>query len=110
MATKMTEFEEWRVEQACKLIRRCEADLARVLSDGERRDLLMDNTHWTREQIVDAVSADRLSIRRRAFTRRSISAVTMRVSCTRVERRRLTSARRGKSAARPPRHISRATA
>lgn len=57
----MTEFEDWRVQQACKLIRNCEADLGRTLEDGERRDLLMDNTHWSREQVVDAVIAIRLN-------------------------------------------------
>jgi hypothetical protein len=57
----MTEFEEWRVEQACKLIHACESDLKRELSDGERRDLLADNTHWSWEQIVAAVAAIRLN-------------------------------------------------
>lgn len=57
----MTEFEKWRVRQACRLIANCQRDLARELSDGDRRDLLADNTHWSSDQIVDAVIAIRLN-------------------------------------------------
>lgn len=32
---------------AWHIIAECEADLERCLSDGERRDLLMDNTLWS---------------------------------------------------------------
>lgn len=57
----MTEFEEWRVEMACKLIRQCQERLKCVLDDGERRELLFLRTHWTGRQIEDVVSAIRLN-------------------------------------------------
>lgn len=37
------------------IITRCEADLKRKLSDGEKRDLLMDNTSWTSRRVWDVV-------------------------------------------------------
>lgn len=56
-----TEFEEWRVEQACKLICRDENFLKQPLTDEERRQLLRDRTHWTEAQIDNAVTAIRLN-------------------------------------------------
>lgn len=53
-------LEKSRVKTACQIIRRCENDLNRQLSDGERRDLLMDNTDWLRDQIFDTVAIIRL--------------------------------------------------
>lgn len=45
------------IAKARSIISRCETDLARTLSDGERRDLLVDNTSWGRATIVAVVSA-----------------------------------------------------
>lgn len=42
---------------AAGLIAGAQADLRRKLADGERRDLLCDNTNWTRERINAAVAA-----------------------------------------------------
>jgi hypothetical protein len=46
------------IERATRLIEACERDLNRKLSQGERRDLLADNTPWTLEYIRKVV--DRL--------------------------------------------------
>lgn len=57
--------------KARELIAKCEADLRRKLTDGQKRDLLADNTQWTSEfirrmvaelskpAIADASPADR---------------------------------------------------
>lgn len=34
------------LQQARQIITKCEAAFGRTLSDGERRDLLKDNTEW----------------------------------------------------------------
>lgn len=38
------------------LIARCEQDLKHTLANGQRRDLLMDNTDWTSDEIRDVVA------------------------------------------------------
>lgn len=38
------------------IIEACEADLARRLSSGEKRDLLMDNLNWKRDDILAAAA------------------------------------------------------
>lgn len=45
-----------KLSEARKLIDQAEATLG-TLSDGQRRDLLMDNTRWTRDEIVTLVAA-----------------------------------------------------
>lgn len=44
-----------RLNYAADLIRRCESDLKCTLMDGQRRDLLMNNTTWERSFIVRCV-------------------------------------------------------
>jgi hypothetical protein len=61
MSRPLTEFEEWRVEQACKLLNRRERDLDRQLTDTERKAELLEATHWTVKQINDAIMAIRLN-------------------------------------------------
>lgn len=41
--------------RAIAIITNCQKDLKRELSDGERRDLLKDNTYWTSEVIHEVV-------------------------------------------------------
>jgi hypothetical protein len=41
---------------ASRAVDACERDLRRVLSDGERRDLLCDNTRWSRPFINSIVA------------------------------------------------------
>jgi hypothetical protein len=57
----MTEFEEWRVQMACKIIRRDEGYLGRQTTDIERAEILHAATHWTEGQINDAITAIRLN-------------------------------------------------
>lgn len=38
------------------IIAACEQDLRRILSQGERRDLLMDNTSWSSDHIAVIVA------------------------------------------------------
>lgn len=40
---------------ATNLISACEHDLGRVLSAGEMRDLVMDNTDWRSDRVRQAV-------------------------------------------------------
>lgn len=42
-------------ERALRFVRDAQIDLRRKLSNGERRDLLTDNTRWSREYIVAMV-------------------------------------------------------
>jgi hypothetical protein len=42
--------------RAKEIIEACEKDLGRALSEGERRDLLKDNTIWTSKLIEELVS------------------------------------------------------
>jgi len=44
---------------AGRIVRDCELALKRRLSEGERRDLLCDNTNWSRERINAAADAMR---------------------------------------------------
>ena len=44
-------------KDAQEIIASCEADLARKLSAGECRDLLMDNTTWSSDAVADVVRA-----------------------------------------------------
>ena len=57
----MTEFEEWRVVMACKIIHREEGYLGRQTTDTERSEILHADTHWTEGQIDDAIMAIRLN-------------------------------------------------
>ncbi len=41
----------YNLTDACNIIRAAEEALGRTLSRGERRDLLMDNTRWTSDEI-----------------------------------------------------------
>lgn len=41
------QISEYDLELANDLVRACENDLNRVLTIGERTDLLCDNTNWT---------------------------------------------------------------
>ena len=46
------------VKRAMHIIAMCERDLKYKLSDGEKRDLLKDNTRWSSEyvsRVVDAI-------------------------------------------------------
>ena len=45
------------IGEARRLIEACERDLNRKLSRGECNDLLMDNTPWTRSEIVNVMDA-----------------------------------------------------
>lgn len=46
-----------KLDQARSILAACERDLHRILSDGECRDLLTDNTPWDREVIFEVVKA-----------------------------------------------------
>jgi len=45
-----------KLNYAADMIARCEADLGRTLSVGERRDLLKDNTDWDRKFVARCVA------------------------------------------------------
>lgn len=45
-----------KLTKARDLIARCQASLKRELSDGERRDLLRDNTEWEVELVAAIVA------------------------------------------------------
>jgi hypothetical protein len=45
-----------KLNVARRLIERAEADLDCTLTNGQRRDLLMDNTAWDRSFIVECVA------------------------------------------------------
>lgn len=45
-----------KLERARALIAKCETDLGRTLSGGERRDLLKDNTTWDSEFVAAVVA------------------------------------------------------
>lgn len=47
---------ESSIREARAIIARCESALRRRLSDGERRDLLADNTSWTLDDIAAVVA------------------------------------------------------
>jgi hypothetical protein len=53
----LTEFEERRVAQACKLIGHEEIFLGRLTTGNERRALLKDRTPWSGQQIDETVMA-----------------------------------------------------
>jgi len=44
-----------RLNYAVDMVDRCEADLKRTLSNGERRDLLKDNTDWDSDFVARCV-------------------------------------------------------
>jgi hypothetical protein len=46
----------YKLATARQLIARCESDLRRRLSDGEKRDLLADNTEWSLPLIAAVVA------------------------------------------------------
>lgn len=43
--------------RASQIIAKCERDLRRILSHGEQRDLLADNSEWSGERIFAIVEA-----------------------------------------------------
>jgi len=45
------------VKHATRLVTNCQRDLRRELSNGERRDLLCDNTEWSSDYIRAIVGA-----------------------------------------------------
>jgi hypothetical protein len=48
--------QNFHLRLACRLIERAEKDLRHKLTDGERRDLLMDNTEWDSAFVAQVVA------------------------------------------------------
>ena len=50
----------FNLERATRLISDAQINLGRILTDGERRDLLADNTPWSMDYIAHVVKGVRV--------------------------------------------------